>query len=105
DARTARLQRPRFRTPLWRSRIASTAGRPIASAHFNRTRRNVKKAKGSELPGGEIALTATGIPIRKRTATWLQILPPTKEKGQIEYDLTFLAKVLPVKNWMPAYLA
>jgi len=44
----------------------------------------VKKGKGSELPGAEIALTATGIPVRKRTATWLQILPHAKEKGQIE---------------------
>ncbi len=43
--------------------------------------------------------------MKKRTATWPQILSHTKEKGQIEYDLTFLAKVLPVKNWMPAYFA
>jgi len=64
----------------------------------------VKKAEGSELPGAESALTATGISMRKRTATWLQIVPHAKEKGQIEYDLTFLAKVLPAKNWMPAYL-
>jgi hypothetical protein len=68
----------------------------------------VKKAKGSELPGAKIAFTAAGIPMRMRTraATWLQILPHVKEKGQIEYDLTFLAKVLPATNLgMPAYLA
>jgi hypothetical protein len=44
--------------------------------------------------------------MRKRTAPWLQTLPRGKEKGQIEYDLTFLAKVLPATNLgMPAYLA
>jgi len=58
----------------------------------------VKKAKGSELPGAKIAFTATGIPMIKRTATWLEILRHAKEKGQIEYDLTFLAKVLPPKK-------
>jgi hypothetical protein len=44
--------------------------------------------------------------MRKRIAPWLQTLSRGKEKGQIVFDLTFLAKVLPATNLgMPAYLA
>jgi hypothetical protein len=65
----------------------------------------VKKAVGSESPGAEIALGATVIPMRKRTATWLQIRPHQKGKGQIVFDLTFWQKFCQQKKGLPAYLA
>jgi hypothetical protein len=65
----------------------------------------VKKAKGSGLPGAEIVLAAAGMPMRMAPHRDVATDPShAKEKGQIEYDLTFLAKVLPAKNGMPAYL-
>src|SRR5438105_15462730 len=101
----ARLQRARFQALLRRSRIASTAGRPIASAHFNRTRRNVKKAKGSELPGAEIALGATLITDEKAHRDVVTDPSPRKGKRSDRIRSDLLAKVLSAKNWLPAYLA